>query len=161
MAIKYSYVPRSSSLKDADAPWLIYAAAQSTQTITLQQIAHHLSSHNSVFSTGTIIGLLTDFQHCIVEFLEQGARVDLDVLGAFYTTLRGRGAVSAEEFSTDLIDRINIRWKPSKEMEKRIQRTRLELVPNRAQQRKAKKKMEAKVNEEMEADRQRRSQQDA
>ena len=46
-------------------------------------------------------------------------------------------------------------------MEKRIQHTRLELVPNRAQQRKAKKKMAEKVNEEMEADRQRHSHQDA
>ena len=161
MAIKYSYVPRSSSLKDADAPWLIYAAAQSTQTITLQQIARHLSSHNSVFSTGTIIGLLTDFQRCIIEMLEQGARVDLDMLGAFYTTLQGRGAVSAEEFSPDLVDRINIRWKPSKEMQKRIQHTRLELVPNRAEQRKAKRKMSEMANEEIEADRQRRAHRDA
>ena len=161
MSIKYSILPRSSSPRDDNAPRLIYAAAQSTQTITLQQIAHHLSTHNSVFSAGTIIGLLTDFQHCIIEMLEQGARVDLDMLGAFYTTLQGRGAVSAEEFSTDLIDRINIRWKPSKEMEKRIRRTRLELVPNRAQQRKARKKMEAQMNEELNADRQRRSRRDA
>ena len=76
MAIKYSYVPRSSNLSDADAKWLIYAAAQSTETINLQQIARHLSSHNSPFSEGTIIGLLTDFQKCIVEHLKRGARGD-------------------------------------------------------------------------------------
>ena len=154
MAIKYSYVPRSSNLSDADAKWLIYAAAQSTETINLQQIARHLSSHNSPFSEGTIIGLLTDFQKCIVEHLKRGARVDLGVLGAFYTTLTGRGAATVEEFSPSLIDHINVRWRASKEMERDLQRTPLKLIPNRAEQRKIRRKQNELLRQQVEASRQ-------
>lgn len=140
MAIRYSLLPRSSSPREDNAPRLIYAAAQSTETVSLQQIAHHIASHNSVFSEGTIVGLLTDFQKCVLEQLKRGARVNLEGFGSFYTTLQGRGAANSEDFTTDLIDRINIRWRPSPEMEKAIQSTPLEFVVNRASQRKMKKK---------------------
>ena len=149
MAIKYSLLPRSSSPRNDKAPRLIYAAAQSTETVSIQQIAHHLASHNSVFSEGTILGLLTDLQKCVLEQLMRGARVNMEGLGSFYTTLQGRGAASSEEFTTDLIDRINIRWRPSPEMEKTIQRTPLEFVVNRASQRKTKKKELAAVQQSL------------
>ncbi|MBR1789591.1 MAG: hypothetical protein IJ762_10470 [Bacteroidaceae bacterium] len=154
MSIKYSLLPRSSSPRDDQAPRLVYAAAQSTETVGLRQLAHHLASHHSVFSEGTIIGLLTDFQRCILEQLQSGARVDLEVLGAFYTTLQGRGAKSAEEFTPDLVDRINIRWRPSHEMEQAIQRTPLEFVLNRAEQRAQRKRNLAELNQEVEESRQ-------
>lgn len=160
MSIRYSLLPRSSSPRDDKAPRLIYAAAQSTETIGLRAIAHHLASHNSVFSEGTIIGLLTDFQHCILEQLQRGARVDLEVLGAFYTTLQGRGAKSYEEFTPDLIDRVNIRWRPSREMEQAIQDTPLVHTINRASQRQAKMKMSQVMNQQLEEDRRKKEGQD-
>ena len=151
MAIRYSLLPRNSNLSEKDAPWQVYAAAQSTEVVTLQKIARHLSSHNSVFSEGTIIGLLTDFQKCIVEQLKNGARVDLGELGAFYTTLRGKGAPSSEEFTTDLVEHIQVRWRVSKEMDKAMQHTKLVQVATRAKMRQAKKEMIQKTNEEIEA----------
>ena len=160
MAINYSLVPRSSNLSDDDAQWLIYAAAQSKETITLQQIARHLSSHNSPFSEGTIIGLLTDFEKCIVEHLKQGARVDLGVLGSFFTTLTGRGAVRSEDFNTSYIDRINVRWRISRDMERDMQGTPLRLIPNRAEQRKAIRKHNEMLRQDIEEDRQRRAESD-
>ena len=150
MSIQYSLVPRSSNLGKKDAPWLVYAAAQSTETVDTLQIAHHLASHNSPFSEGTIVGLLLDAQKCIVEMLKQGARVDLGMLGAFYTTLTGRGAASPEEFTPDLVDRINVRWRPSKEMTTSLQRTPLKEVLNRAYQREVKRREKSQLNEAME-----------
>lgn len=150
MPITYSLVPRKEDLHDKDSKWKVYAAAQRRETVTLEKIAHHISSHNSVFSAGTIIGLLTDFEKCVVEQLKNGNRVDLGQLGAFFVTLRGRGASSTQEFSTDLIDHINVRWRCSKMMDAAMQRTPLREVPNRAEQRKAKKKMKAKTNEAIE-----------
>ena len=149
MSIHYSLLPRREDPRAENPRWLVYAAAQSTETVNLKQIAHHLSSHNSVFSEGVIIGLLTDFEKCVVEQLKRGARVDLGELGAFYTTLRGRGAASVEEFSTDLIDSINVRWRPSKDMTNSLKRTKLVQVTNRATQRKTKKKAFQELNEEV------------
>lgn len=160
MSIRYSLLKRSSSPRDDNAPCLVYAAAQSTETVNLKAIACHLLSHNSVFSEGTVIGILTDFQRCMLEQLQHGARVDLDVLGSFYTTLQGRGVNSYEEFTSDLVDRVNIRWRPSHEMEKTIQHTPLVHTINRASQRRAKKQMAENVNRQVEEDRRRREGQD-
>lgn len=151
MAIPYSLVPITTNPRDKNAKWQIYAKAQRTETFTTRDIAEHLAGHNSPFSVGTIIGLLEDAQRCILEHLEAGARVDLDKLGAFYTTLTSRGAKSTAEFTDDNIERINLRWKPSKRMATAIQRTPLKLVPNRAEQRKAVKKMGEMADEEIAA----------
>ena len=157
MSITYSLVPRKEDLHDENSKWKVFASAQRRETVTLEQIAHHISSHNSVFSAGTIIGLLTDFEKCVVEQLKNGNRVDLGELGAFFVTLRGRGASSTGEFSTDLIDHINVRWRCSKMMDAAMQRTPLREVPNRAEQRKAKKKMVAKANEAIETSKRKKS----
>ncbi len=154
MAINYTLVPRSSSLKDADAPWRVFAVAQSTRTVTLREIAQHLARHNSPFSEGTIIGLLTDANRCILEHLTQGARVELDEFGTFYTTLHGRGARSADEFTTDLIDDVCIRWKPSRETKFKINGAHLEYVINRADMRQLKKRTKQELDEEIAASRQ-------
>ncbi|MBO4611917.1 MAG: hypothetical protein J5671_01965 [Bacteroidaceae bacterium] len=155
MSIKYSLVPRTSNLADENAKWLIYAAAQSTETVSLQQIAHHMASHNSPFSEGTIIGLLTDFERCVVEQLKRGARVDLGVLGAFYTTLTSRGVSQAADFNPSYIDHINIRWRVSHEMDASMQNTPLTMIANRAEQRKARRLENEKIRRELEEDRKR------
>ena len=98
----------------------------------------------------SIVGLLLDAQKCIVEMLKQGARVDLGMLGAFYTTLTGRGAASPEEFTPDLVDRINVRWRPSKEMTTSLQHTPLKEVLNRAYQREVRRREKSQLNEAME-----------
>ncbi|MBQ6190543.1 MAG: hypothetical protein IJK45_10270 [Bacteroidaceae bacterium] len=149
MAINYALVPITTNARDKNAAWTIHAAAQSTETVTTRDIAEHLASHHSPFSVGTIIGLLEDAQRCIMEHLRAGARVDLDTLGAFYTTVTSRGTTCSEDFTDDCITRINLRWKPSRQMKKNIQNTPLRLVPNRAEQRKAKKKMAEIANAEV------------
>ncbi len=148
MAIPYSLLPITTNPRDKNAKRLIYAKAQRTQTLTTRDVARHLAQHNSVFSEGTIIGLLQDAQHCIAEFLRQGARVDLDDLGAFYTTLTSEGAESAEQFSRANVKHINLRWKPSKRMDQHMQTAPLKLVANRQGQRKALKTMEKQASEE-------------
>lgn len=155
MAIHYSLLPRREDPRAERPTWRVYAAAQSTETVTLEKIAHHLASHNSVFSEGTIIGLLTDFDRCIIEHLKNGARVNLGDLGTFYTTLQGRGAKCAEEFSPSFVDHIHVRWRISKKMDAAMQHARLVKVSNRAYQRMAKKKDMELVNEEIAASRHR------
>lgn len=149
MAINYSYVPITTNARDKNAKWKLFGRVQSTGTVTTRDIAAHLASHNSVFSEGTIIGLLQDAHRCIVEHLQKGAYVNLDDLGTFYPTLRCRGADTVEEFTQDNIECVKIRWKASKRMETAMQRVPLNLVPSRADQRKAKKTMGEQMNQEI------------
>lgn len=149
MAIDYALMPRLASIYSKEDKKLVYATAQRKETVTTDDIARHISSHNSVFSEGTIVGLLRDAQRCIMEHLMAGDRVNLDELGAFYTTLASRGARSTEEFDESLIKSVNLKWLPSKRMRKDIQRVELRQVPTRREQRKAVKKMKRQVNEEV------------
>ncbi|MBQ9559583.1 MAG: hypothetical protein IJV08_06310 [Bacteroidaceae bacterium] len=149
MPIDYALMPRLESIYSQKKKKLVYATAQRKATVTTDDIARHISSHNSVFSEGTIVGLLRDAQRCIMEHLMAGDRVDLDELGAFYTTLASRGARTTEEFDTSLIKSVNLKWLPSKRMRTEIQQVELRQVPTRREQRKAVKKMKELVNEEV------------
>ena len=154
MAIDYSFVVRLASIYGRTKKKLVYATAQRRQTLTTRDIAKHISSHNSVFSEGTIIGLLQDAQRCIMEHLIAGDRVNLDDLGAFYTSISSRGAESAEEFDVSLIKSVNLRWKPSKRMTEAMKGVELRPVATRAEQRKAKKKMATIANQDVQVSRQ-------
>ena len=149
MPIDYALMPRLESIYSQKKKKLVYATAQRKETVTTDDIARHISSHNSVFSEGTIVGLLRDAQRCIMEHLMAGDRVDLDELGAFYTTLASRGARTTEEFDTSLIKSVNLKWLPSKRMRTEIQQVGLRQVPTRREQRKTVKKMKELVNEEV------------
>lgn len=149
MAVNYSYVVRLAKVSEKEQGRRVYAAAQSTETVTTRDIARHIAAHNSVFSEGTIIGLLQDAQKCIMERLLSGARVDLDDLGAFYTTIASRGAACAEDFDLSLVKSVNLRWKPSKRMKQAIKNVELRPVATRAEQRLAMRKMRQQVNEEV------------
>ena len=149
MAIDYSFVTRLSSIYSKKKRKAVYAIAQRKATLTTDDIARHISSHNSVFSEGTIVGLLRDAQRCIMEHLLNGDRVDLEELGAFYTTIASRGAESSEAFDESYIKSINLRWLPSRDMRKRIQEVELRQVPTRREQRKAIRKMKEDVDVEV------------
>lgn len=151
MAINYSFVVRLASIYGRTKKRLVYATAQRRETVTTRDIAHHLATHQSPFSEGTIIGLLQDAQKCIMEHLLAGDRVDLDTLGAFYTTIASRGAESAEEFDESLIKSVNLRWKPTRDMVRALQRVPLRRVAGRAEQRMAQKRMGEMADEEIAA----------
>ncbi len=151
MALRYTFVTRLASIYSKSKKRLVYATTQRAQTVTTRDIARHIASHNSVFSEGTIIGLLQDAQACIMEQLKAGNRVDLDDLGAFYTTISSRGAESAEKFDESYIKSINLRWQPSKRMVNAIKYVDLKFMPTRAEQRKAMKQMAKEANEEIAA----------
>ena len=147
MSIAYSLMPRKDDPRSENPQWKVYATAQRRETVTLEKLAEHIASHNSVFSKGVIVGLLMDFERCVVEQLKNGNRVDLGDLGAFFVTLTGRGANTTEEYSTDLIDHINVRWRCSKSMDLAMQRTPLHEVVTRARQRTSKKESLAKLTQ--------------
>ena len=82
-----------------DSDNLIYARAYHDETITLEQLAKHMSDHNTPYSLGTIQGVLTDMVSCIRELLLESKKVKLDNLAIFSLGLKGTGAESVEKFS--------------------------------------------------------------
>ena len=84
--IEYSVFMTTNHLsKDEGAK--AYAAAQVRDKLTTDKFVAHVASHNSVFSKGTIKGVLADVACCLREQLLNGNKVELDRL-----SLRKRAA---------------------------------------------------------------------
>ena len=76
-----------------------YARAYHDQTITLEDLAEHMSLHNTVFTKGTIHGVLMDMVACVRELLLDSKKVKLDNLAIFSLGLQSKPADTLEEFS--------------------------------------------------------------
>nr|WP_294058541.1 hypothetical protein [Prevotella sp. CAG:732] len=57
-----------------------YARPAITQTIGIDGLSEHMSSHNTPFSPGAVKGMLTDMVICIRELCLQGIAVKIDNL---------------------------------------------------------------------------------
>ncbi len=70
------------------------------ETVTLDGLAEHMSSHNTPYSRGAIKGMLTDMVSCIKELLLEGKNVKIADLAIFSLGIRNNGgAVSEDVFS--------------------------------------------------------------
>ena len=70
------------------------------ETIDLDALAEHMSTHNSPYSKGVIKGLLTDMIGCIKELLLEGKNVKIDDLAIFSLGIKNKEmAVKEEDFT--------------------------------------------------------------
>jgi predicted histone-like DNA-binding protein len=70
------------------------------ETIDLDALAEHMSTHNSPYSKGVIKGLLTDMIGCIKELLLEGKNVKIDDLAIFSLGIKNKEmAIREEDFT--------------------------------------------------------------
>ena len=70
------------------------------ETVDLDGLAGHMSSHNSVYSKGVIKGLLTDMIGCIKELLLEGKNVKIDDLAIFSLGIKNKLTADTEDAFT-------------------------------------------------------------
>jgi nucleoid DNA-binding protein len=68
------------------------------KTVGLEDLAEHMSQHNSPYSEGVIKGVLTDMVNCIRELVLEGKSVKIPNLCIFSAGIKTKGADTAEEF---------------------------------------------------------------
>ena len=95
--LKYRKYKASSNNELTDGK--VYARAVVSQTIGLDGLATHMSKHDTVYSKGVILGLLTDMVDCIQELTLEGIAVKIPNLAIFSVGIKSTGAESAEQFS--------------------------------------------------------------
>ena len=83
------------------------------KTLSLRGFAQHMTDHNSHFSRAIVEGVLLQIVECLPELLAQGVPVKLGTLGTFYPSLESEGAVSAEDFTIDMIKGVHMRFLPT------------------------------------------------
>lgn len=78
-----------------------YAKAVIRQALTLNDLVDHMADHNSTYSAGTILGVLTDMTKCVRELILDGCSVKIDNLGVFAASIVNveGGLESLENFS--------------------------------------------------------------
>ncbi|WP_288275520.1 DNA-binding protein [uncultured Prevotella sp.] len=93
--LKQNKNPKSASMNK----WFAYPDIK--ETINLDRLAAHMSSHNTPFSKGAIKGMLTDMVSCIKELLLEGKNVKIADLAIFSLGIKNAkgGADSEEDFS--------------------------------------------------------------
>ncbi len=93
-------VKKNKNEKMPNAYGKFYAYPVVNQTIGIDGLADHMSSHNTPFSPGAIKGMLTDMVICIRELTLQGIAVKINNLAIFSIGIKNKqGAESEKEFS--------------------------------------------------------------
>lgn len=83
---------------------------QTSGTMALDDIARHMSEHNSKYDEGDINAVLRQFIKCASEMILEGYRVNLGKLGTFRPSIRAIASASAEEVSADNITDLCMAW---------------------------------------------------
>ena len=109
--IKYSTCMRRNPLRENE-PMKAYATLQSNGTVNLDELSEHIRRHGSVYSEGTILGVLKDMVVCAREALIEGNYVELGSLGKLKLSITSRGAASLELFSSENILALNVNITP-------------------------------------------------
>ena len=94
------YVLKQNTNKDSKAYGKYFAYPVIEETIDLSGLAEHMSNHNTPYSKGAIMGMLTDMVGCIKELLLEGKNVKIADLAIFSLGIKNNGGVSnADDFN--------------------------------------------------------------
>ena len=83
------YLSRISESSDSEIAGKTYARVDYKETLTVQDMAHHMAQHNTMYSEGSITGILIDFVKCIREQILMGNTVKISNLAIFKATVEG------------------------------------------------------------------------
>ena len=96
--IRITLYQNNNSASQAYQKW--YPRVVTEETIGLDELAEHMSNHNTPYSKGAIKGILTDAVSCTKELLLLGKNVKYPDLAIFSIGLKVKaGADSKEDFS--------------------------------------------------------------
>ena len=85
------YLSKVTETSESEQAGKLYARVSYKQTLSVQDMAHHMSEHNTLFSEGSITGILIDFVKCVREQVLNGNTVKIDNLAIFKATVEANG----------------------------------------------------------------------
>ena len=81
------YLSKVTENSESEQAGKYYARVSYKQTMGVQEMAHHMAEHNTMFSEGSITGILIDFVKCVREMVLMGNTVKIDNLAIFKATV--------------------------------------------------------------------------
>ena len=125
--IIYRKVRTAPGLKLTDANWeasaAYYAKAVSIETLSLRDMARHISSHGSPYTVDVVLGVLEAYRNCLIEQLLESKKVKVEGMGTFYVTIANKegGEKDLEKFNISTIAQgLRLRFLPDASQEENL-----------------------------------------
>ena len=97
------YLSKVAETSETEQAGKLYARVNYKQAMTVSDMARHMAEHNTVFSEGSILGVLTDFVKCVREQVLNGNTVKIDNLAIFKATVEANGLETLYDAQTDKV----------------------------------------------------------
>ena len=81
------YLSKVTENSETEQAGKLYARVSYKESMTISDMAHHMAEHNTAFSEGLILGVLTDFVRCVREMVLNGNTVKIANLAIFKATV--------------------------------------------------------------------------
>jgi predicted histone-like DNA-binding protein len=85
------YLSKVTENSETETAGKMYARVSYKQSMDLHDMAQHMAEHNTAFSEGLIVGVLTDFVKCVREMVLNGNTVKVGNLAIFKATVESNG----------------------------------------------------------------------
>ena len=95
------YLSKVTESSETEMAGKTYARVNYKQSLTISDMARHMAEHNTVFSEGSILGVLTDFVKCVREMVLNGNTVKIANLAIFKASVEANGLEVLYDATTD------------------------------------------------------------
>ena len=102
------YLSKISESSETEQAGKLYARVSYKETLSVQDMAKHMSEHNTMFSEGSITGILIDFVKCVREQVLMGNTVKIDNLAIFKATVEANGLETMYDAEADKVAQATI-----------------------------------------------------
>ena len=69
------YLSKRDPQSQTEEEGKLYARVSYKESMNVQDVATHMASHNTIYSEGTIVGVMTDFVRCVRHLILEGKTV--------------------------------------------------------------------------------------
>ena len=97
------YLSKVTENSETEQAGKLYARVSYKETLGIKEMAQHMSEHNTLFSEGTITGILIDFVKCVREQVLMGNTVKIDNLAIFKATVEANALETMYDAQTDKV----------------------------------------------------------
>ena len=111
-SVTYSVVPRINPREKDEAP-KFYAQAQARGDINIREMAERIQSTCTVHKSD-VYAVLVALEDVIAEALQNGEIVRLGELCTLQVSLSSKGALTEDDYTTDLIKKSKVTFRPGR-----------------------------------------------
>ena len=110
--VNYSVAPRINP-RDREAAPKFYGQIVSNQSVSIEELAEVIASRCTV-KLADVVGVVSALESEMKKALLNSEIVELDRIGRFRVTVSSKGTLTEEDFSTEQIRGVNVRYAAAK-----------------------------------------------